>query len=106
MLWLDILKLLARIELFPSRIEILLHQVNVVAVIFLLCPRVLDDQDAVSVKRFGYRIAELFDTLGCFILAHVLLKVDDWYVLDCGDLLLLHFGVVFFACRMYVVVWV
>lgn len=74
-----LLELFSSIELVRSSLEVSLHEVNVVFVVFLISARVLEDEDAVVVEAEGDLLALAFPP-GEFL--EVEMHVDDWHLVE------------------------
>ena len=63
-LWLSLFKFFSSVQLFTSAAEVLLHQVNVIAVVLLLSSWVLNNQDTIFMERICNLFAEILNLLG------------------------------------------
>jgi hypothetical protein len=63
-LWLSLFKFFTGVQLLASAAEVLLHQVDVVAVVLLLSSWVFNDQNTILVKRICNLLAEILHFWG------------------------------------------
>jgi len=81
-LWLSLFEFFSSVQLFTSAAEVLLHQVDVIAVVLLLSSWVFNNQDTIFVKRICNLFAEILDLLGFSVLVHEFFQVYDRDVLN------------------------
>ena len=79
---LSLFKFFSSVELLASAAEVLLHEVDVVAVVLLLSSWVFHNKDSVFVEGICYLLAEILDFWAFGVLVHEFLKVHNWDVFD------------------------